>query len=76
MPAAQKRDIIAELSDSLRSEFEAKQTEVGRSLTEREQEVILQRYGHPLIVAGRSERPRRLLPFRRRIFGRCALVWS
>ena len=60
MPAAQKRDIIAELSDSLRSEFEAKQQEVGRPLTEREQEAILQRCGHPLIVAGRY-RPVRLI---------------
>jgi hypothetical protein len=69
MPAAQKRDIIAELSDSLRSEFEAKQQEVGRPLTEREQESILQRYGHPMLVAGRYRSPGGSFSFGRQLIG-------
>jgi hypothetical protein len=69
MPAAQKRDIIAELSDNLRSEFEAKQQEVGRPLTEREQEAILHRSGHPLIVAGRYRSPSGSLSFGRQLIG-------
>jgi hypothetical protein len=49
----QKDDIIAELSEDLRSQIEEKETELGRKLTDAEVEPILKRCGSPMAVAER-----------------------
>jgi len=53
LPRNQKDDIIAELSEDLRSQIEEKESELGRKLTDAEVEPILKRCGSPLAVAGR-----------------------
>jgi hypothetical protein len=60
LPKEQKQDIIAELSEDLRSQIEEKEAELGRKLAESELEAILQRCGSPLAVASRYL-PRRYL---------------
>lgn len=53
LPKAVRDDIVAELKDMILNRFEAKEEELGRPLTEDEQEAILREVGHPLAVAGR-----------------------
>lgn len=53
LPADRRDDIIAELRELILSRFEAREAELGRPLTEDEQEAILREIGHPLIVAQR-----------------------
>ena len=53
LPQDERADIVAELRDLILSRFEAKEEELGRSLTEDEQEAILREIGHPLVVAAR-----------------------
>jgi hypothetical protein len=53
LPQDQRADIVAELRDLILSRFEAKEEELGRALTEDEQEAILREIGHPLVVAAR-----------------------
>jgi hypothetical protein len=53
LPRKQKDDIIAELSEDLRSQIEEKETELGHKLTDVEVEPILKRCGSPMAVAGR-----------------------
>lgn len=53
LPKAQQQDIIAELSEDLRSQIEEKETGRGRSLNETEIEAILKQRGRPLLVANR-----------------------
>jgi hypothetical protein len=60
LPPPQKRDIIAELSEDIRSQIEEKQSELGRNLDEAELEAILKRRGAPLLVA-ESYLPQRFL---------------
>jgi hypothetical protein len=49
----ERADIVAELRDLILSRFEAREEELGRALTEDEQEAILHEIGHPLVVAAR-----------------------
>lgn len=65
----EKDDIIRELTEELRSELEQKEAELGRALSENEQDKILQRYGHPLIVAGRYRPNKGVFSFGRQIVG-------
>jgi hypothetical protein len=51
LPADQREDILRELSEDIRSEFEDKESELGRPLIEAEQLEILKRRGNPLQVA-------------------------
>jgi hypothetical protein len=51
LPRRQRNDIIAELSEDLRSQLEARQRELGRPLTEAEQMTIFKRQGDPMAVA-------------------------
>jgi len=51
LPKRQRQDIIAELSEDLRSQIEEKESELGRKLEDRELEAILKRCGSPLTVA-------------------------
>jgi len=53
LPKAQKRDIIAELSEDLHSQIEEKEAELGRKLDDKEVEAILKHCGPPLVVATR-----------------------
>ncbi len=53
LPKEQKEDILAELSEDIRSQIEEKEAELGRRLDESELEAILQRWGHPMLVAQR-----------------------
>jgi len=53
LPKEQKQDIIAELSEDLRSQVEEKETELGRKLSEVEVEAILRQRGRPVLVANR-----------------------
>lgn len=47
LPQPQKRDIIAELGEDIRSQIEEKQNELGRNLDDAELEAILKRRGPP-----------------------------
>ncbi len=60
LPRRQKKDIIAELSEDLRSQIEEKESELGRKLNDGEIEAILKRCGPPLRVALRY-RPQQYL---------------
>jgi hypothetical protein len=53
LPRKQKDDIIAELSEDLRSQIEEKEMELGHPLTDAEVEPILKRCGSPIAVAER-----------------------
>ena len=53
LPQDERADIVAELRDLILSRFEAREEELGRPLTEDEQEAILHEIGHPLVVAAR-----------------------
>jgi hypothetical protein len=53
LPKRQKDDIVAELSEELRSQMEEKESTLGRKLTDSEVEGILKGCGSPLAVAGR-----------------------
>jgi hypothetical protein len=53
LPKKQQADIIAELSEDLRSQVEDKETELGRPLDEDEMMAILKRCGSPVLVASR-----------------------
>ena len=53
LPQDERADIVAELRDLILSRFEAKEEELGRALSEDEQEAILREIGHPLVVAAR-----------------------
>src|SRR5450432_353116 len=55
LPNEQKQDIIAELSEDLRSQIEDRETELGRNLNEAEIEAILKERGRPLLVANRYQ---------------------
>src|SRR5450432_2936962 len=82
LPRAQQQDIIAELSEDLRSQIEEKETELGRSLSEAEVEDILKKRGRPALVANRYLPQRSLIGpllfpiycFVMKVVGLCYLV--
>lgn len=53
LPNEQKQDIIAELSEDVRSQIEDKESELGRQLSDAEIESILKKSGPPMLVAQR-----------------------
>ncbi|HXM98216.1 MAG TPA: hypothetical protein VN982_07055 [Candidatus Dormibacteraeota bacterium] len=53
LPKAQKQDIIAELSEDIRSEIEEKESTLGRGLNEAELSDLLKKRGRPVFVANR-----------------------
>ena len=53
LPKSHQADIIAELSEDLRSQVEDQETELGRPLEEDEMMAILKRCGSPILVASR-----------------------
>jgi len=62
LPRKQRNDILAELSEELRSQIEEREHKLGRPLTEAEQYAVLHQHGDPLVVARRywPERSRSL----------------
>ncbi len=69
LPEAQREDVIGELSEDIRSEMEDKQKELGRPLTEEEQEGLLRQRGNPLLLAARYRQEHRSVAFGRQIIG-------
>jgi len=61
LPANQQDDIARELSENLISQMEDREEELGRPLDESEQEEILRRHGHPMLVAGRYRERQHLI---------------
>ena len=61
LPPAQQDDIIAELSDTIQSQFEEREQELGRPLTAPEEASIVKAFGHPKIVASRYQPPQYLI---------------
>jgi hypothetical protein len=53
LPADQADDIVNELSENLQAQFEDRENDLGRPLTDAEQEAILMAHGKPLVVAAR-----------------------
>ena len=53
LPKGQRDDIIAELSEDIRSQMDEREAELGRPLTDPDVQAILERWGHPLRVAER-----------------------
>src|SRR5262245_57591686 len=61
LPEKQRRDVIRELEENLRSEVEEKESELGRPLGEEELGVLLRRLGHPIALALRYRQSRALI---------------
>ena len=53
LPRGQQDDIIDELSDSIQSQIEDQEANLGRPLGEDEQVALLRGFGHPMAVAAR-----------------------
>jgi len=69
LPEAQREDIIRELSEDIRSEMEDKARDLGRPLTEAEQQALLRQHGNPLLLAARYRQDHRTLAFGRQLIG-------
>jgi len=69
LPAEQREDIIREFSESIQSEMEEKEAELGRPLVEADVEALLRRRGNPLAVASRYRQDQRSLSFGRQLIG-------
>lgn len=55
LPRAQAADIVAELRADIQAELHDRSASMGRPLTEVEEEAILTRWGHPMLVASRYQ---------------------
>lgn len=64
-----REDILRELEEEIRAEAEAQECESGRGLSETEADAIVQRFGHPLIVAARYRQSGGSLTFGRQLIG-------
>lgn len=53
LPKAKRDDIVAELRDEILTRIEARESELGRSLTPDELQSLLRDFGHPIVVAAR-----------------------
>ncbi len=53
LPKDQREDIVAELRDTLLTQMEEKEAQLGRPLDVKEREAVLKAFGHPIAVAGR-----------------------
>ena len=53
LPKASREDIVAELRDAIQTRMEDREEELGRPLTEDDEEAVLREFGHPLSVAAR-----------------------
>jgi len=53
LPRTKRDDIIAELRDEILTRIEARESELGRKLSEDETQQLLRDFGHPIVVASR-----------------------
>jgi hypothetical protein len=53
LPAARRDDIVRELAEDIRTQVADREEELGRPLTDAEQEAVLKHFGHPLALATR-----------------------
>jgi hypothetical protein len=53
LPTARRDDIVRELAEDIRAQIADREEELGRPLTEDEQETVLKHFGHPLVLATR-----------------------
>jgi hypothetical protein len=53
LPTARREDIVRELAEDIRTQVADREEELGRALTEDEQEAVLKQFGHPLALATR-----------------------
>ena len=68
-PTATRNDILRELAEEIRVQLEAKEEDLGRPLKDPEAHEILERFGHPLVVAGRYRGGSGTLSFGRPLVG-------
>ncbi|MCX6561007.1 MAG: hypothetical protein NTZ26_10925 [Candidatus Aminicenantes bacterium] len=61
LPKNQKKDILSELSEDIRSQVEERETELGRALAEEDLSTLLKQRGSPFTVAGRFLPQRHLI---------------
>ena len=61
LPAAQRADVTAELKDSIESQMEEREAELGRTLTSIEVGEVLRTYGPPIIAASRYWKQQQLI---------------
>jgi hypothetical protein len=61
LPQSQRDDITKELRDSILSQIEEKEAELGRTLTEEEQVDLLKKMGSPMHLASRYRKQQNLL---------------
>lgn len=66
---AQQNDIIAELEENLRVQMDDREAELGHPLSGDEENAILQRHGHPMLVAGRYQANQGRVAFGRELIG-------
>jgi hypothetical protein len=53
LPSARRDDIVRELAEDIRSQVADREEELGRPLTDPEQDALLKQFGHPLALATR-----------------------
>src|SRR5688572_11302893 len=53
LPSARRDDIVRELAEDIRSQVADREEELGRPLTDAEQDALLEQFGHPLALATR-----------------------
>ncbi|MDQ2903452.1 MAG: hypothetical protein ABI456_04670 [Ktedonobacteraceae bacterium] len=75
LPRAQQDDIVKELSANLYAQMEDREAELGRHLTEAEDEELLKQHGHPLLVAERYQTNQGRLVFGRQLIGPALFPW-
>ncbi len=63
LPAAERDDIVRELSENLRSQVEDREAELDRPLSEAELKALLDAFGTPIEVAGRYRQGSGVLAF-------------
>jgi hypothetical protein len=61
LPKDQKKDILSELAEDIRSQIEERETELGRALAEEDLSALLKKRGSPFTVAGRFLPQRHLI---------------
>jgi len=69
LPGKERADIIRELGENLQAEMDEREAELGRPLTEPEQQEFLLGHGNPMIVAGRYGGEHRAVSFGRQLIG-------
>lgn len=69
LPRAQRDDIVAELSEEIRSQMAAREAALGRPLSADDEDDVLRGYGHPMLVGGRYQAAQGHLAFGRELIG-------